>query len=123
MATALAEMDLGAGHEEAAVLRDAHRAVQRCVETRPAGAALEFRLRTEQLLPTAGADERAVPLLRIQRTGAGALRAVLAQHRELLRGQLRVPLLVAVPHREAFRLRRVCAAEQPLHVVRPSALP
>src|SRR5271169_3763601 len=45
MAAAAAAMNLGAQHAEGAVLGCADGVLQRLVKTRPAGAALEFRLR------------------------------------------------------------------------------
>src|SRR6185312_102839 len=77
----------------------------------------------EQRLAAAGADECAVALFRVQRTGAGTLGAVLAQHREGLRGQLLVPLLLAVLHGVVLRHRIVPAAKQTLHGVRPPEKP
>src|SRR5690242_5176640 len=96
MAAALAAMHFGAAHEEAAILGGAYRAVQRLVEAGPTSATFEFCIRSKQLLPAAGADEFAVALLGIQRTGAGALRAMLAQHLIGGRRQLRAPLFIGV---------------------------
>src|SRR5207248_1208797 len=106
---------LGPHHEEAAILCCADRALQRRVEARPAGAAFELGIRGEQFLAAAGADELAVPLLLVQRTGSGALGAVLAQHLVLSRRQLRAPLLVRMRDGKGLRLRLVRSAEQPLH--------
>src|SRR3954462_6593857 len=80
MAAAIGAMHLGAAHKEAAVFGLTHRTLQRGVEARPARAALKFGLGIEQRLATAATEKRAGALLRVQRTGPGALRAVLAQH-------------------------------------------
>ena len=56
---AAAAMDLGAGHEVAAIRRRGDRPFDRCEEARPAGAALEFPVGDEERLSTADARERA----------------------------------------------------------------
>src|ERR1700759_915592 len=105
MAAAVAAMDLGARHEQAAVVGGADGSVQRLVEARPAGAAFKFCLGREQVLTAAGADEFAAPLLLVQRTGAGALSAVPAQHRILRRRKFGTPFVVAMRDGENFPRR------------------
>src|SRR5262249_15953393 len=96
MTAALTAMHFRAGHEEAAILAGLHCAFQRLIEARPAGAAFELRLGVKQLLAAPRADELAVPLLGIQRAGAGTFGAVLAQHGILCRRQLLTPFLIAM---------------------------
>src|SRR5437762_8678665 len=95
MAAALGAVHLGAAHEEAAVGRCAHGAGQRLPERGPARAAFELGAGIEQRRAAAGAAEGALALLLIERAGAGALGAVLAQHLVLLRIERLAPLLVA----------------------------
>src|SRR5579862_1497144 len=80
-------MHLGAGEEQAAILRGRHAMLDRRVEARPAGAALEFGLGAKERQAAGGADELAVPVLVVEGAAVGALRPVLAQHAELLWGQ------------------------------------
>ena len=115
MPAAIAAMDLHPGHEEAAVLGFAHRAVQRLPEAGPAGPTLELRIRGEQRLPATGAIERAVPLLHVQRAGPRALRAMLAQHLERRRPQLLTPFVVGKLKRIGRGRLIMPAAEQTLH--------
>src|SRR5690606_3689734 len=96
MAAAGRAMDLGADHAVGTVLAGLDRAGQGIVEARPAGAALEFQARTEQLLPAAGAGEAAGPLLVQQRAASRPLGAVLAHDMVLLRREPRRPSGVAV---------------------------
>src|SRR6266436_5781145 len=67
MASAAAAVNLRARHAVAAIGRGFDRARHRIVETRPAGAALELRLRHEQRLAAADADEGAGALLEVER--------------------------------------------------------
>src|SRR5262249_25385432 len=92
MATAAAAMHLGAHHAEAAVGRGLDRARHWIIEARPAGAALEFRLRDEQRLLAAGAYERAVTLLVVERAASRRLGAVLAHDPVLLGREQATPL-------------------------------
>src|SRR3954462_12863241 len=55
MAAAGGTMDFGADHAMAVVHRSLHRALDRVVEARPAGATLELQFRFEQRLIAAGA--------------------------------------------------------------------
>src|SRR5258708_33547715 len=71
MAAATAAMHLRAPHDIASIGRAFYRALQRVVEARPAGAALEFLLRHEQRLAAAGAGERARAFLVVERAAAG----------------------------------------------------
>src|ERR1700678_1081609 len=104
MAAAFAAMYFGTHHEQAAILCNADRTFQRLEKARPAGAAFELRVRHEQVLATAAADEFAAPLLLIERTCAGAFGAMLAQHRILRGRQLRAPFLFSVRDGKGFSL-------------------
>src|SRR5262249_34062882 len=84
MAATAAAAHLGTHQAIAAVARGFDRAWHRIVKARPACAALEFRLRHEQRLAAAGADEGAGALLVVQRAAAGTLGAVPAHHLVLL---------------------------------------
>src|SRR5262245_33646997 len=99
MAAAAAAMHLGAHHAVAAVLGALHRARDRIVEARPAGAALELLLGDEQRLAAARAGEGAGALLVIERAAAGGLGAVAAQDVVLLGREQAAPLLVGVGDR------------------------
>src|SRR4051794_17260776 len=94
MAAATAAVDLGAQHAEGTVLGLAHRIVERLPETRPAGAALEFRLRGKQRQVAAGAGKDALAVLFQKRARPRPLGAVLAQDVVLLRRQLSAPFRV-----------------------------
>src|SRR4051794_40046704 len=87
VAAAAAAMAFGAHHAIGMVVRFLERAGLRIVEARPAGAAFEFLLRFEQLLPAPRAGEGAGALLEIQRAASGPLGAVLAHDVELLGGE------------------------------------
>src|ERR1051325_4346758 len=73
MTAAAAAVDLGTDHAVTLVARALDRAGLGIVEARPAGAALELGLGDEQLLPAAGAVERAGALFVIQCTAARSL--------------------------------------------------
>src|SRR4051812_23478635 len=96
MAAATAAVDLGARHAEGAILRLAHRVVERLPEARPAGAALELGVGGKQRQVAAGAGEDALAMLLQQRAGARPLGAVLAQDVVLHRRELRAPLGVGL---------------------------
>src|SRR5882724_3650751 len=96
MAAAAAAVNFGAQHAEGAVLGLADGIVDRLIETRPAGPALEFRLRGEQWQVAAGAGEDALAVLFQKRARARALGAFLAQDVILLRRQLRAPFSVGL---------------------------
>src|SRR3569833_2382685 len=81
-------------HEVAVVFRCAHRAFDRLEEARPACAAIELRAGLEQRLIARRAFEGAFAIFLIERARARALRAVLAQHTELIGRQLALPLVV-----------------------------
>ncbi len=96
MAPASAAMHFGAGHEMAAVNRGRDRPVLRLEEARPPGPALILRGRVEELLAAAGARERPLALLLVERARAGALGSVLPEHLKLLRRELLLPLFVGL---------------------------
>src|SRR5450631_1621177 len=66
-------------------------------EARPARAALELRVGGEQREVAAGADERALAMLAVQRARARPLGRLAPQHRVLLRREALLPLLVGEP--------------------------
>src|ERR1700722_6406066 len=103
MAAAAAAVNFGAQHPEGAVLSLADGVLQRLIEARPAGAALEFRLRGEQRQVAAGTGEDALAMLFQERARTRALGAFLAQDLILLRRQLRTPLGVGLFDLELFR--------------------
>src|SRR5437870_12032071 len=96
MAAAPAAMHLGAHHPIASVGRGFDRTLNRIVEARPAGAALELLLRYEQRLGTSGADERAGTRLIVERTAAGRFGPVSALHVVLLGREQTAPCLVVL---------------------------
>ena len=96
MAAAAAAVHLGAQHAVGAVLGLADIAFDRLIEARPAGAALEFRLRGEQRQVAPGAGKGALAMLLEQRARARPLGALLAQDLVLLRRQLRAPFRIGL---------------------------
>src|SRR5437899_7848133 len=106
MAAAAAAVDFGTQHPKGAVFGLADGVVERLIKTRPAGAALEFRLRGEQRQVAAGAGEDALAMLLEQRARTRALGALLAQDVILLRRQLRAPFRIGLFDLEF--LRGVC---------------
>src|SRR4249919_1570815 len=94
MSTALRAVDLHAGHAIGAVGRRANRSFNRLEKARPTGAALELRIAREERLPTAGACEGAGTLLEVERAGACALSAMLAQDVKLLGCQRLLPVRI-----------------------------
>src|SRR5262249_47870920 len=102
MAAAPAAMHLGAHHPIASIGRGFDRTLNRIVEARPTGAALELLLRHEQRLAASGADERAGTLLIVERAAAGRFGPVSAQHLVLFGREQTAPLLVRVGDRKAL---------------------
>src|SRR5579862_125888 len=99
MAAATAAKHLGALHSVAVVGTQDHASfVDRVPETRPPGAGIKFRVRTEQFLPASrtriGAGRMIVPVLASKRP----LRAGLAEHMVLLRRQDLLPLCRRMRH-------------------------
>src|SRR3974390_2736356 len=92
MPLAAPAMYFGAGHEERTISRSFHRIRQRCIETRPAGAALELGVGREQREVAAGTGKNALALFVVERTRAGALGAVLTQYHVLAGGEALTPL-------------------------------
>src|ERR1700738_3958273 len=103
MAAAAAAVDFGPQHPKGAVFGLADGVVERLIKTRPAGAALEFRLRGEQRQVAAGAGEDAPAMLLEQRARSRTLGALLAQDLVLLRRQLRAPFRIGLFDLEFFR--------------------
>ena len=87
MATAIGAIELRAHHAVAGVGGGCHRPRLGVVKTGPAGAAIKLGRGIEQFGAAAGALELARALLRVQRTGTGALGAVLTQNPVLFGGQ------------------------------------
>src|SRR3984893_15513848 len=103
MAAAAAAVDFGPQHPKGAVFGLADGVVERLIKTRPAGAALEFRLRGEQRQVAAGAGEDALAMLLEQRARSRTLGALLAQDLVLLRRQLRAPFRIGLLDLEFLR--------------------
>src|SRR6266550_1587473 len=106
MAAAAAAMNFGPQHPQGPVFGLADGVLERLIKTRPAGAALEFRLRSEQRQVAAGAGEDALAMLLEQRARSRTLGALLAQDVILLRRQLRAPFRIGLFDLEF--LRGVC---------------
>src|ERR1700687_3464437 len=106
MAAAAAAVDFGPQHPKGAVFGLADGVVERLIKTRPAGAALEFRLRGEQRQVAAGAGEDALAMLLEQRAPSRTLGALLAEDLILLRRKLRTPFRIGLFDLEF--LRGVC---------------
>src|SRR5688572_16319625 len=98
VAAATRAVHLDAGHPVAAIGRGAHRVAQGRPETRPAGAALEFRRCVEERPAAPGAVERALALFMVQRARSARLGAVLAKHLVLLGRERGAPLLFGLGH-------------------------
>src|SRR5215469_10752618 len=79
MAAAAAAMYLRAQHAEGPVRGGADRVLERLVEARPAGAALELGLGGEQRQVAAGAGEDTFAVLLQKRAGARTLGALVAE--------------------------------------------
>src|SRR5262245_52934956 len=67
MAAAVRAVHLGPHHQPASIEARPDRAAERTPETRPAGAAVEFRVRREERMPAAGAEVGAPPRLVVER--------------------------------------------------------
>src|SRR6185503_16593348 len=76
--------------------------LERREEARPSCAALKLAAGHEERLIATRARERADALLVQQRARPGPLGAVVAQHRVLLRGQLRAPLGIGLFNRKGL---------------------
>src|SRR3974390_1001640 len=92
MPLAAPAMYFGARHEERTIGRVFHRVRQRCIEARPAGAALELGVGREQREVAAGTGKNAPVLFVVERARAGALGTGLAQHQLLAGGEALTPL-------------------------------
>src|SRR4030088_701363 len=102
MTAAAAAVNFGPRHPKGPVFGLADGVFQRLVKTRPAGAALEFRLRGEQRQVAAGAGEDTLAMLLEQRARSRAFGALLAQDVVLLRRQLRAPFRIGLFDLEFF---------------------
>ena len=104
MAAATAAMNLGARHEESAILGRSDAALDRLKETRPACAGFKFRSGFKQFLSAACATEHAGALFGVERARAGSFGAMLAQDVKLLRREIAPPFLGRFLNREVFAL-------------------
>src|ERR1700704_5467746 len=102
MAAAAAAVNFGPQHPEGPVFGLADGVIERLVKARPAGAALEFRLRGEQRQIAAGAGEDALAMFLEQWARSRAFGALLAQDLVLLRRQLRAPFRIGLFDLEFF---------------------
>src|SRR5215204_5963367 len=114
VAAAAAAVHLGAWDQEGAVRGGGDRMGQRAKEARPPGAALEFRLRGEQRERAAGAGERSLALLAVERARVRPLGRMLAQHAVLRRLEQAPPLVVALCDLERPG-RAALIADHPAH--------
>src|SRR6266481_6196415 len=106
MAAAAAAMNFGPQHSQGPVFGLADGVLEWLIKTRPAGAALEFRLRGEQRQVAPGAGEDALAMLLEQWARTRTLGALLTQDLILLRRQLRAPFRIGLFDLEF--LRGVC---------------
>src|SRR5262245_55588583 len=102
MSTALRAMDLDAGHSIAVVGSGPDGALNRLVETRPTGAALELRIGREERLATSSAREGARAFFVVEWAGTGALGTMLAEHVELLGRERLFPFGVGFLRHDAY---------------------
>src|SRR6185295_1491779 len=115
VSAAAAAVHLGADHHEGAVLGGLHRAGERGVEARPAGVALELRLRREEGKGAAGAEEAAVTVLVEQRARPRALGSLVPEDVVGRGREEGLPLGVGLLDLEGLALRgrgRLAAAEE-----------
>src|SRR3981189_2988423 len=103
LASARGAGNLGPKQPKGAVFGLADGVVERLIKTRPAGAALEFRLRGEQRQVAAGTGEDALAMFLEQRARSRPLGAFLAQDLILLRRQLRAPFRIGLFDLEFLR--------------------
>src|SRR5262245_6817844 len=94
MAETTRAVHLGARHEKRAVGLGLHGIWQRLVEARPTGTAFELRVRGKKWQLATGTDKRTLAFFLVERTAAGSLSAVLAQHHVLVRIEPLAPLHV-----------------------------
>src|SRR5258708_38026518 len=99
-------MPLGAHHEKAAVACRFDRFVERPPEARPAGGAVDLGAGVDYRLPAAGAMIDPGTVLLVERAGAGALGAMLAQHPVLRWREPPVPLGIVEHDLEGLRSLR-----------------
>src|SRR5919108_791126 len=102
MAPAVGAMHFHARHAVRAIRRGRNGAGQRPEEAGPARAALVLGARLEQRMAAGRAAVFAGALLVVERAGAGAFGAMLAQHAELLGREQAAPLGVGFLDREVF---------------------
>src|SRR5258708_27253365 len=105
MTAAAAAVNCGSHHAEGRILGRHDRSLNRRPEAWPAGSAVEFRGRGEQVEVTARASEVASTLLVKQRAGEGVLGRALAQHGKLVGRQELAPLGVGMRDLEGLTPR------------------
>src|SRR6266849_5230149 len=105
MPSAPAAVHFRANHEELAVGRSPDRSLEGGPEAGPARAAVELRVRGKERQVAAGAGIGAAPVLLVERARPGMLRAVLAQHPELLGRQEAAPLRLGPGDLKCLRRR------------------
>src|SRR5437588_399455 len=103
VAAAPLAVDFCPSHEETVIDGRSNGVLQRRPEARPAGSALELRVRRKERLSACGAHKGAGALFIIERTGSGALGAVVAQNVKLL-GSERPPPFVFRLLNNVFRV-------------------
>lgn len=100
-------VDFGTGHSVASILDGTHRVRQCGEKTRPAAAALVFRIRIKKQLSTSGACEAAGSLFVVQRARARPFRSVLAEYTILFRCELSLPFILCLLNRKSRILHAV----------------
>src|SRR5258706_2118829 len=102
---------------ERAVFARGDRVIERRPEARPAGMAVEFRARREEVEPASRAAEHAGPMFVVERAAVGPFGALLAQHGVLCGSEQAAPFLVGMNHFETLgglvRGRRSCGQRAP----------
>ena len=93
VAAAAVAMHFLARDDQTEITRHADRALDRCEEARPPGAALELGVGLEQRTLAGRAMERAGPVLVVEGARKRPLGPMLAQHAELRRGEQPLPLV------------------------------
>src|SRR4029450_11660361 len=98
MAPATAAMHLGPHHTVALIQGGLDRTCKGIVETRPAGAAVEFFGRHEKTLSAARTNKCAGTFFMIEGAASRSLRAMRAHHPILFRAKQAAPFLVGAAH-------------------------
>jgi hypothetical protein len=104
MTATAAAMHLSAAHTITAVFGRFNGAFDGIIETRPAGATVEFLARSEEALSASSTGEYARPLLTVESAASGWLRAMRPHHAILLRAKNAAPFLIGMSHFKCFAL-------------------